>query len=120
MADEFTPEASVDFEALAAMAAQATNGDGPHFQPPPEQAPPQAPPIRPHTQPRAAAPRSGQSTVTDPFAALEQIIGDQSLMFRELGDVNAKLGVLQLQTVIMFGSALLLAVIVWKFARSTE
>lgn len=112
MPDEFTPEASVDFEALAGMAAAATgtNGDGPHFAPPPQQAPPTPPPVRPR---KATA-------ALDPFEALAQISGDQSLMYRELGDINAKLAIIQLQTILAFGAALLLAVLVWKFAKATE
>lgn len=116
MADEFTPEASVDFEALAAMAAAAeTNGNG-SFTPPADQ-PAQPPPARP----RAATPRPSTSSQTaeqvDPFAALAKLVGDQELMFRELGAVNSKLAMLQLQTILMFGGALLLAVVVYKFAR---
>lgn len=111
--DEFRPEASVDFEALAQAAAAAmTNGDGPHYTPPPETPAETPPPIR-----RVAAPAAGPSLGLDPFKALEQIVGDQQLMFRELGDIDAKLSQLQLQTILMFGGALLLAVLAYKLAK---
>ena len=110
MPDEFVPNASVDFEALAMEAAAAVNGDAPHFTPPPDPPERPAPPIRPRTQPARAK--------EDPFAAIDQLLGEQSLMFRELGDINSKLSTLQLQTILMFGSAMLLAVLVWKFARA--
>lgn len=108
MPEEFTPNASVDFEAIAAEAAATVNGDGPHYAPPPD--PPEAP-----ARPRAPRPSRASE---DPFAAIDTLVGEQSLMFRELGDINAKLSTLQLQTILMFGSALLLAVVVWKFARA--
>lgn len=117
MADEFTPEASVDFESMAAAAAAAVNGDGPHFQPPPEQVPDTPPPIRRRSEPR---PQAGPSLGLDPFQALESLVRDQGLMYRELGDMNAKLAILQLQTIVAFGAAVLLAVLVWKFARPSE
>lgn len=118
MPDEFTPEASVDFEALAAAAAaEYSNGDGPHYAPPPEPPPAQAPPIRPLHADTNRPPRSGPSTGQDPFQLLEELHGSTGLIFRELGDLNAKLSILQLQTIVAFGSALLLAVLVWKLAR---
>lgn len=122
MPDEFIPEASVDFEAIAAMAAAELaangNGDGPHYTPPPPAAEPERPPIRPRAHADTnKPPASGPSLGLDPFQALEKIVGDQSLMFRELGDINAKLAVLQLQTIVAFGTALLLAALVWRFAH---
>jgi hypothetical protein len=123
MPDEFRPEASVDFEALAAFAAAEVaangNGDGPHYTPPPEQAAPQAPPIRQAHADTNRPPQSGPSLGMDPFQALEKIVGDQGLMFRELGEINAKLGSIQLQTVVAFGAALLLAAMAWKLAKAT-
>ena len=124
MPDEFRPEASVDFEAIAAMAAaEAGNGNGPHFTPPPEQPSPAAPPIRPRA---AAAPTmpspapSGPSLGLDPFQALERIVGEQSLERIEIAELNRKLSQLQLLNVLMAGSALLLAVIIWKIAQDTK
>jgi hypothetical protein len=114
MPDEFRPEASVDFEAIAAMAeaAAAGNGNGvPHFTPPPET--PQTPPTRPSLPQTPSGP-------LDPLQTLEKIAGDQGLMFHELADIEMKLKQLQLQTVLAFGTALLLAVLVWKFARANE
>ena len=123
MADEFRPEASVDFEAIAAMAAaEAGNGNGPHFTPPPEQAPPTAPPIRPRAAAAPTAPTpapSGPSLGLDPFQALERIVGEQSLERMEIAELNRKLSQLQLFSLLAAGSALLLAIVIWKIAQDT-
>lgn len=120
MAEEFTPDASVDFESLAAMAAAEAsvngNGDTPHFTPPPDSPPAaaQAPPIRPHTPPPTRAPHGG-----DPFAQLEAVARDLPLIYRELGDINAGIMRVQLTSLLAIGSALLLAVLVWKLSAAT-
>lgn len=114
MAEEFTPEASVDFETLAAAAAAMTNGDGPAYAPPPPIAPTPAP-----ASSSSSAPRNGRSLGLDPFEAIEKIVGDQQLMYRELGDINAKLSILQLQTVLAFGAALLIAVVIYQLKVRT-
>jgi hypothetical protein len=109
MADEFTPEASVDFEALAESGLLGGNGDGPHLQPPPAPAPePTRPPIG---APRQSAPNGG-----DPFAQLEGLARDLPLMYRELGDVNAALARLQVTMLAGLGAAVLLAIVFWKLA----
>ena len=117
MADEFTPEASVDFETLAAGMVGA---------PPPEVNGNPAPPIRPHVpqgppplQQRATSPPAGPQTAQqlDPFLALSELVRDSNLHGHELAQVRGQVKAVQLQTALMFGAALLLAVVVYKYAR---
>ena len=114
MPEEFTPEASVDFEALAAAAAGAANGNVPRYAPPPE------PPAQPPPSPRPRAAPALAPTVGDPFQTLAKIAGDQELVFHEFGALNARMRILQLETALAFGAALLLAVMAWKFANATK
>lgn len=112
MAEEFTPEASADFEAWVAQQAEAVNGNGAHVGPPPPEPPAQtAPPVRAQAQ-RTSAPHAG-----DPFAQLEAVARDLPLIYRELGDINSSLMRAQLTTALTLGSMLLLAVLVWKLSQ---
>lgn len=107
MADEFTPEASVDFETLAAAATG--NGGAAHVNgsaPPPlqTQAIPQSP--------RTAAPHGG-----DPFAQLEAVSRDLPLIYRELGDINALIARTQVMVLLGIGISLAFALLIWRVSH---
>lgn len=115
MAEEFTPEASADFEAWVAQQAEAVNGNGAHVGPPPPEQPVGPTPAPARAQPRTSAPHAG-----DPFAQLEAVARDLPLIYRELGDMNATLMRAQLTAGLTLGAMLLLAVIVWKVAQGAN
>lgn len=110
MAEEFNGP-STDFEAwVGEKAAEAVNGDGPHFQPPPEPTPETPPPAR---AVRNSSPHGG-----DPLLQLEALARDLPLLYREMGDINASLMKVQLTSVLTIGSMFLLAVLVYKLANT--
>lgn len=111
MPDEFTPEATSDFEAFVERAAaEHSNGNNaPPPQPPPAQDQLADPPRPPVGAPRTSAPHAG-----DPFAQLEAVARDLPLMYRELGDLNVALARMQITVILGLGAAVLLAVFLYK------